>query len=96
MKKMNLFSSFFLLLVFETIGIFNSDLSFAKNKYFDTDEDIKFRRDYNSNYTNLITKGSVVFDYSESSGTYCTVKKHISPKEFVFQIPKEFLICGCK
>lgn len=95
MKNLKVSASFFLLATV-VLGILSIDLSFSNNKYFDTEEDIKFRKDYNSNYTELITGGKVVFDYSDVAGTYCRAKKNLTEGEFVFKIPSEFLICGCK
>ncbi len=54
------------------------------------------RLNWNKNYTQLITGGSVDFEYSDDKGTHCLVKRDLDYKETTFKIPNEFIICGCK
>lgn len=70
------------------------DLSQYSFKYFDDQEDLKFREEFHKNYTQSVTKGKVVFEYNELKGTHCKAAKNISSREFVFSIEGEFLICG--
>jgi hypothetical protein len=74
--------------------LFADQLGFSKNKYFDTLEDLEFRKQFNGNNTDLISKGKIKFAYSETEGTYCKAAKNISAKEFIFNVPKEFIVCG--
>jgi hypothetical protein len=61
----------------------------------DDHETLLERLKWNKNYTNLITGGSVDFQYSEEKGTHCLVKRDLDYKETTFTIPREFIICGC-
>jgi len=91
MKSKNFFS---LVVVSLIVYIISKDLSFNSNDLFDTENDLKYRMEFLSNYTELITGGKVIFNYSKSVGTYCKVKKNITNKEVPFRIPKEFAVCG--
>jgi len=62
----------------------------------DSEEAQKKRYIWNRNNTDIITTSKIDLAYTEEQGTYCLAKKNIFEKEFVFRIPKNYIICGCK
>lgn len=59
-------------------------------------ETVMERLQWNRNHTKLITGGIVDFEYSEEKGTHCLVKENLYNKQTTFNIPRDFIICGCK
>lgn len=88
MKINNLIISVFLFLVF--FSSVNSEF------LVDSPEQEAKRLKWNRSKEQTVTKGKVMFEYTVEEGTYCKNTKDTFKNEFVFQVPSEYLICGCK
>jgi hypothetical protein len=87
MRTIFILSSLIILISFTLIQ------SEIRPTYIESEEHEMSRLKFGQNYTNLVTKGKVVFEYEPSKGIYCKANKDIANKEFVFKIPKEFIFC---
>lgn len=51
---------------------------------------------WNKSKENLSTEGKISFEYDKNEGFYCKANKDIAENEFIFNIPSQYVICGCK
>ena len=82
-------SFLFLISIFLINQIFSKFLEDSKEK-----EDKRYK--WNQDHADEITSGRVAFSYNEEQGTFCETKQSLFAKEFVFKVPKNYIICGCK
>jgi hypothetical protein len=68
----------------------------SENFYSESQESVLKRLKWNKSFTQSVTKGKVDLEYNKERGIFCQAKTDIPKKQFVFKIPKEFLICTCK
>ena len=68
------------LLIFASISCHNFDI---ENRYIDNLELGMKRLNFGRNYTEQVTKGRVIFDYSDKKGVYCKANSELVKKEFV-------------
>jgi hypothetical protein len=62
-------------------------------QYIEKIESSLKRLQWNKDHVHTITRGRVDFEYSKEKGTHCIAKANLTKKQFVFDVPKEYLIC---
>ena len=81
----------FNLLLLDSISCNNFDL---EHRFVDNLEMAMKRLNFGRNYTDQVTKGKVIFDYSDKKGVHCKANSDLGKKEFVFKIPNKLVKCS--
>ncbi len=69
--------------------------SLCARQNFETEEDIEKRLKYLNDKSQEITGGKILYKFTEEAGVHCEATKDISPKEYVFNIKKNYIISFC-
>jgi hypothetical protein len=92
MKAVHFISKFFLLFIIIAIYCpINSSRLFKESS-----ELLQKRTNFINKYRPQITNNKLTFEYSKDEGFYCKASEHLSKNQFVFKVPNDMIICGCK
>lgn len=70
--------------------------SLYAKQYVETKEDVEKRLKFLNDKSQEITKGKILYKYTEEAGVYCEATTNIDPKEFAFFLNKNYIIGFCK
>jgi tyrosine-protein phosphatase YwqE len=59
-------------------------------------EEVQERLNYYNEKTQEVTKGKILFRYSNETGLYCEAATDIEKKEYIFLIKNDYIISFCK